>query len=68
MFHDGKCLTGCLGGKTNPDKDFARYIDLYKAGKLKIDELITHRVKLDEINNTINAILDGNVGRAIIEF
>ena len=68
MFHDGKRLTGCLGGGTYPDRDFPRYIDLYKAGKLKIDELITHRVKLDEINDTINAILDGQVGRAIIEF
>lgn len=68
MFHDGKRLTGCLGGSTYPDRDFPRYIDLYRAGKLKIDELITHRVKLDEINDTINAILDGQVGRAIIEF
>jgi len=68
MFHDGKCLTGCLGGKTNPDEDFAKYIDLYKDGKLKIDELITHRIKLDGINDTVDAILDGTVGRAIIEF
>ncbi|MHA1685748.1 MAG: zinc-binding dehydrogenase [Candidatus Heimdallarchaeaceae archaeon] len=68
MFHDGKRITGCLGGNTYPDRDFPRYIDLYKKGKLKIDELITHRYKLEDINNAISEISAGKVGRAIIEF
>lgn len=68
IFHGGKRLTGCLGGSTYPDRDFPRYIDLYKNGKLKIDELITHRYKLDDVNDAINAVLEGQVGRAIMEF
>ncbi len=68
IFHGGKRLTGCLGGKTFPDRDFPRFIELYKRGKLKIDELITHRFKLNQINDSIKKILDGEVGRAIIEF
>jgi S-(hydroxymethyl)glutathione dehydrogenase/alcohol dehydrogenase len=68
VFHSGKRLTGCLGGSTIPDKDFPKYITLYKMGKLKIDELITHRYRLDEINEGIETILKGEVGRAIIEF
>jgi len=68
MFHDSKCFTGCLGGNTYPDEDFAKYINLYKTGKLKIDELITHRFKLNEINKAIEMILEGKVGRAVIEF
>lgn len=68
MFHDSKCFTGCLGGKTYPDRDFPIYINLYKDGKLKIEELITHRYKLDDINKAIDTILEGKVGRAIINF
>ena len=68
VFHSGKRITGCLGGNTYPDRDFPRYIALYNAGKLKIDELITHRFKLDKINDAIDEILSGSVGRAVIEF
>jgi S-(hydroxymethyl)glutathione dehydrogenase / alcohol dehydrogenase len=68
IFHDDKRLTGCLGGRVYPDRDFPKYIDLYKKGKIKIDELITHRYKLEDINDGINAILNSQVGRAIIEF
>ncbi len=65
--HYGKQLIGSHGGHTRPDIDFARYIDLYKTGKLKIDELITHRYKLDDVNIAINDMQAGHVCRAIIE-
>jgi S-(hydroxymethyl)glutathione dehydrogenase/alcohol dehydrogenase len=65
--HYGKQLIGGHGGHTRPDVDFARYISLYKAGKLKIDELITHRYPLADVNKAIEDMLAGNVGRAIIE-
>jgi len=68
VFHSGKRLTGCLGGNTYPDRDFPKYINLYKDGKLKIDELITHRYKLEDVNDAIETILDGKVGRAVLEF
>jgi len=64
--HYGKKLIGGHGGHTRPDVDFARYISLYKAGKLKIDELITHRYPLEEVNKAIEDMLTGHVGRAII--
>jgi S-(hydroxymethyl)glutathione dehydrogenase / alcohol dehydrogenase len=66
--HYGKRLIGGHGGRVNPDVDFNRYIELQKAGKLKIDKLITHRYKLDEINNGLDDIRNGKVGRAIVEF
>jgi S-(hydroxymethyl)glutathione dehydrogenase/alcohol dehydrogenase len=65
--HYGKQLIGGHGGHTRPDVDFARYIAFYKAGKLKIDELITHRYKLDDVNVAIEDMQAGHVCRAIIE-
>lgn len=64
--HYGKKLIGGHGGHTRPDVDFARYISLYKAGKLKIDELITHRYPLEDVNKAIEDMLTGHVGRAIV--
>lgn len=66
--HYGKQLRGGHGGNVDPDKDFARYIDLYMSKKLKLDELITHRYSLDKINNAVEDLESGIVGRAIIEF
>lgn len=67
-LHDGKCLVGTSGGKTWKEKDFPKYIELYFAGKLKLDELITHRFGLDEINDAFLAMEKGELGRAIVEF
>lgn len=67
-LHFGKRLVGAHGGDTQPEKDFPRYIDLYFAGKLKLDELITHRFELKSINNAFQAMERGELGRAIIEF
>lgn len=67
-FIRGKRLIGTWGGETNPEKDFPRYVNLYLAGKLKLDELITHRFQLEDINSALNALEKGEVARAIIEF
>lgn len=64
----GKQISGSWGGGTDPDKDFPRYVDLYLAGKLQLDKMLTHRFKLSEINEAINKLEKGEVGRAIIGF
>ena len=64
----GKRIVGSWGGETDPDKDFPRYVDRYCSGKLKLDELITHRFKLEEINRAFDLMEQGALGRAIIEF
>lgn len=63
----GRCIVGSAIGGTVPERDFPYYVDLYLAGKLKLDELITHRFRLDDINLAFQALEKGEVGRAIIE-
>lgn len=65
-LHFGKVLTGCEGGQSNPTEDIPRYLNLYRKGKLKLDELITHRHTLDEINVALNEIRAGDAGRCIL--
>lgn len=65
-LHFGKLLTGCEGGHTNPTADIPRYLKLYASGKLKLDGLITHRYPLAQINEALDKIRGGEVGRCVI--
>lgn len=65
-LHFGKVLTGCEGGQSHPTTDIPRYLKLYRAGKLKLDSLITHRHQLSDINLALDQIRAGEVGRCVI--
>ena len=43
-----KRIQGSLFGMCSPPPDILRQIDLYRAGKLRLDELVTRRYTLDE--------------------
>ena len=63
----GKQIVGSWGGATVPDHDIPLYSELYVAGKLKLDGLITHSFSLADINQALEGLASGKVGRAIIE-
>jgi S-(hydroxymethyl)glutathione dehydrogenase / alcohol dehydrogenase len=65
-LHFGKVLTGCEGGSTDPAVDIPRYIRLYQRGKLKLDDLITHRFAFQEINTALDKVRAGEVGRCVL--
>lgn len=65
-LHFKKVLTGSHGGSSEPHLEIPRYIQLYKAGKLKLDGLITHEFTLDEINEAIDLMRKGEAGRCIL--
>jgi Zn-dependent alcohol dehydrogenase len=61
-------LVGSCYGSASVIADFPRMIDLYLAGKLKIDELITHRYGIDDVNEAFRALAAGELARGIIVF
>ena len=63
-----RTLTGSYMGSTNLQNDIPRLINLYQAGKLKLDELITRHYRLEEINEAISAVERGEALRNIIMF
>ena len=63
----GKRIVGTWGGETQPDHDIPMYVDLYLSGKLKLDGLITHTYCLDDINQALDDLERGKVGRALID-
>ena len=63
----GKRIIGTWGGETQPDRDIPLYVDLYLSGKLKLDRLITHTYSLDDINQALDDLEHGKVGRALVD-
>lgn len=67
-LHFGKVITGSHGGETLPETDIPRYIELYKANKLNLDDLITDRFCLDDINTALDKMRSGQAaGRCLIK-
>jgi S-(hydroxymethyl)glutathione dehydrogenase / alcohol dehydrogenase len=48
--------------------DMPRYIDLYMQGRLKLDELVSARIKLDDINEGFASMKTGAIARNVIIF
>lgn len=61
-------IIGSRYGSARPQIDFGNLVDLYMAGRLKIDELITRRYGLDEFNEAHRALAAGEVARSIVVF
>lgn len=62
----GKVLRATQGGRFQPSADIPRYVKLYNAGILKTDGIISHRMKLDDINEAIALVRQGQAGRILI--
>ncbi len=68
FIKDERTLTGSYMGTTQLHTEIPKLIDLYKAGILKLDELITARYPLEKINEAIQAVEKGEALRNIIVF
>ena len=55
-------------GSLNPRADIPKLLGLYREGQLKLDELITKRYKLEQINEGFAALKQGGVARSVIVF
>ena len=63
----GKTLRVTQGGRTNPSVDIPRYVRMALDGKINVDNLITHRFSLDNINEAFDLLKTGNAGRIMID-
>ncbi|MFF9040571.1 NDMA-dependent alcohol dehydrogenase [Streptomyces sp. NPDC014892] len=61
-----KTVKGSLFGSVNPSYDIPRMLDLYQAGQLRLDELVTGRYSLDQINEGYRDLQDGKNIRGVI--
>jgi S-(hydroxymethyl)glutathione dehydrogenase/alcohol dehydrogenase len=63
-----KVLTGSMYGSARPSVDFPRLLDLYKGGRLKLDELVTATYGIDQAQQAFADLVAGVNARGVIVF
>jgi S-(hydroxymethyl)glutathione dehydrogenase / alcohol dehydrogenase len=63
-----KEIKGTIFGSMNPRESIPRLLSMYREGVLKIDELVTRRYTLDQVNEGYADMLDGKNIRGVITF
>jgi len=63
-----RVIRGSSYGSARTREDLPRLVELYRGGRLKIDELITRRYGLEEANEAFRALAAGELSRGLIVF
>jgi S-(hydroxymethyl)glutathione dehydrogenase/alcohol dehydrogenase len=64
----GKTIKGSIMGENRFREDMPRYADFYLDGRLRLDELISARLPLDDINQAFDTMRTGEGARNVIVF
>ncbi|BBY32393.1 alcohol dehydrogenase [Mycolicibacter minnesotensis] len=68
MMLMNKTLCGTVFGSCNPRTDIPLLATLYEAGHLQLDEMVTKRYRLDEVNQAYQDLAAGELIRGVIDF
>jgi len=68
LVAEERTVKGSYMGSAVPARDLPRFIALHRAGKLPVERLLTHRLKLDEINLAFDRLARGEAVRQVIAF
>lgn len=68
MVFEERQVVGSFYGSGRPREDIPALAEMYLQGKLKLDELLTRRYRLDEINEAFAALDRGEVARSVVVF
>lgn len=61
-----RTIKGSYLGSCDPARDIPRYLDLYRAGRLPIDRLLSERLALEDINAGFDRLAEGKTVRQIV--
>lgn len=68
LVADGRSLIGSYLGSAVPARDIPRFIELWRAGRLPVESLVSDTISLADINAGMDALADGRAVRQVIEF
>lgn len=68
VFMQEKVLRGSMMGSNQFRLDMPRFVDLYLDGKLMLDEMVSHRIKLEDINDGYELMRQRATTRTVITF
>ncbi|MFK0089663.1 Zn-dependent alcohol dehydrogenase [Pseudomonas sp. NPDC090755] len=67
LLHERK-LQGSIMGSNRFPVDIPSLVDFYMQGRLKLDEMIAQRIRLDQINEAFDELRRGELARSVIVF
>ena len=68
LVAEERTVKGSYMGSAVPSRDIPRFVALYRAGRLPVDRLLTHRLRLDEINAAFDRLERGEGVRQVVVF
>ena len=68
LVAEERTVKGSYIGTCVPARDLPRYVALYRQGRLPVDKLLTHRMKLDDINVGFERLREGKAVRQVVVF
>ncbi len=68
LVAEGRTLIGSYLGSAVPARDIPRFVEMWRAGRLPVEKLVSSTIALDAINTGMDELADGRAVRQIIEF
>jgi alcohol dehydrogenase len=68
LVTEERTLKGSYLGSCVPGRDIPHFVEAYKNGTLPVDELLTHRIGLDDVNEAFDRLASGAAVRQAILF
>jgi Zn-dependent alcohol dehydrogenase len=60
-------VLGSIYGSSKPERDFPQILDLYRAGRLPLDRLVSHRLPLNEVERGFELMHSGDALRVVLD-
>ena len=67
LVAEERTLKGSYLGSCVPERDIPRYIEWYRAGRLPVDQLLSERIRLADINAAFDRLAAGASIRQVVE-
>ena len=61
-------IQGSSMGSNRFRTDMPRYIEFYRQGRLKLDQMVSQRLKLEQVNQAFEDMKQGHVARSVMTF
>ena len=68
LVAEGRSLIGSYLGSSVPGRDIPRFVELWRSGRFPVEELVSSRIRLEDINEAMDRLADGHAVRQLITF
>ncbi|NME78068.1 Zn-dependent alcohol dehydrogenase [Rhodococcus sp. 105337] len=65
-FYMDRAVLGCRYGSSRPGADIPKYVDLYRSGRLLLDELVTKTYELEDFESLMDDARSGKLDRGVL--